>query len=238
MLDFLALATECAPTVAPQTMAAVVSVESTFNPYAIGVVGGRLARQPDNKDEAIATAKQLAADGWNFSLGVAQVNRHNLPKYNIGYAEAFDPCKNMQVGSKILEDCYIRASKLMHDPQAALQASFSCYYSGNFTRGFKPDKAGEPSYVEKVLASAGTETQAQAIQVVPSIKTTNGVKPQYDKAAPADAPVSLTATPAQPTLPPADNAPVLLQQSPNVDNQNQQIPQPEPTNLPDRVVVF
>ncbi|HBN8308897.1 TPA: transglycosylase SLT domain-containing protein [Pseudomonas aeruginosa] len=49
MLDFMALAQQCAPTVAPQTMAAVVQVESSFNPYAIGVVGGRLQRQPNTK---------------------------------------------------------------------------------------------------------------------------------------------------------------------------------------------
>ncbi|MGP5829257.1 transglycosylase SLT domain-containing protein [Pseudomonas aeruginosa] len=49
MLDFMVLAQQCAPTVAPQTMAAVVQVESSFNPYAIGVVGGRLQRQPKSQ---------------------------------------------------------------------------------------------------------------------------------------------------------------------------------------------
>ncbi|MBD3991081.1 transglycosylase SLT domain-containing protein, partial [Xanthomonas citri pv. citri] len=48
MLEFMDLAQQCAPTVAPQTMAALVQVESGFNPYAIGVVDGRLARQPVN----------------------------------------------------------------------------------------------------------------------------------------------------------------------------------------------
>ena len=56
MLDLLALAQECAPNVAPQTMAAIVSVESSKNPYAIGVVGGRLERQPKSHQEAVATA--------------------------------------------------------------------------------------------------------------------------------------------------------------------------------------
>lgn len=169
MLEFLALAQECAPTVAPQTMAAVVNVESSYNPYAIGVVGGRLARQPKSREEAVATAQQLESDGWNFSLGVAQVNRYNLPKYQITYEQAFDACTSLRVGSKILEDCYVRASKRTPEPQAALHAAFSCYYSGNFTRGFKPDVAGKPSYVQKVLASAGV--QPQAIPVVPSIQT-------------------------------------------------------------------
>lgn len=236
MLDFLALALECAPTVAPQTMAAVVSVESTFNPYAIGVVGGRLARQPKNQDEAVATARQLASDGWNFSLGVAQVNRYNLPKYNIGYAEAFDACTSLRVGSKILEDCYVRASKGTPDQQAALQKAFSCYYSGNFTRGFKPDKVGEPSYVQKVLANAGIEPKA--IAVVPSIKTGNGAKPQFDKAA-GEAPVPLTATPAQPAQPPSDNSPVLLESvKPANTNSGTQTPKTEAAEKPNSVLVF
>lgn len=211
MLEFLALAQECAPTVAPQTMAAVVKVESSYNPFAIGVVGGRLARQPASREEAVATARQLASDGWNFSLGVAQVNRHNLPKYQIDYEQAFDACTNLRVGSKILEDCFVRASKRTPEPQAALQAAFSCYYSGNFTRGFKPDAVGKPSYVQKVLASAGVTPQA--IPVVPSIQTGTGPKPQFDKAAGAAAPVALKVQPATPAAPaalPVDNAPVLL----------------------------
>lgn len=37
----------------------VVRVESSGNPYAIGIVGARLQRQPKNLTEAVATAKML-----------------------------------------------------------------------------------------------------------------------------------------------------------------------------------
>lgn len=207
MLEFFALAQECAPTVAPQTMAAIVNVESSYNPYAIGVVGGRLARQPKTREEAVATAKQLASDGWNFSVGVAQVNRYNLPKYQVSYDQAFDACTNLRVGSKILEDCYVRAAKQTTEPQAALHAAFSCYYSGNF----KPDVIGAPSYVQKVLASAGVPSKA--IPVVPSIKTGNGPKPQFDKAAGDASPITLKPQVTQPAASPSDHAPVLLRPS-------------------------
>lgn len=100
MLDFLALAQQCAPTVASQTMAAVVNVESRYNPYAIGVVGGHLARQPRNLNEAVATAQALQNAGWNFSVGVSQVNRYNLPKHGLSYGQAFEPCSNLRAGSK------------------------------------------------------------------------------------------------------------------------------------------
>lgn len=217
MLDLMMLAQECAPTVSPHTMAAVVSVESRQNPFAIGVVGGRLARQPASKAEAVATAHALAAGGWNFSLGIAQVNQANLPAYKLTYEQAFDACENMRVGSKILEDCYVRALKRTPDqPQTALQASFSCYYSGNFTRGFKPDKLGHPSYVQKIMAAAA------AIPVVPNVA---GQRPQFDKAAiaadakaaapSADAAAVETVAPVAKAAPfvPADHAPVVLPSS-------------------------
>ncbi|MEO6744504.1 MAG: lytic transglycosylase, partial [Caldimonas sp.] len=63
----LALAAACAPAVHPQTAQALVTAESSSNPHAIGVVGGQLERQPRTADEALATARQLQLDGWNFS---------------------------------------------------------------------------------------------------------------------------------------------------------------------------
>lgn len=198
MLELLAMLPQCAPTVAYETMAAIVSVESSKNPFAIGVVGGRLARQPRNLDEAVATARQLEADGWNFSVGVAQVNRYNLPKHALTYEKAFEPCASLRAGSKILEECYVRAKQRTPDPDKALQAAFSCYYSGNFTRGFKPDVAGKPSYVQKVWLAAGGD--AKAIPVVPSIRNASAKKPQATPAA-----SGTTAAPA-----PGENTPVLL----------------------------
>ena len=152
---FADMVAQCAPDVAPQTMAAIVRVESSHNPYAIGVVGGRLQRQPRTLGEAVATARQLEAQGRNFSMGLAQVNRHNLPKYKTSYEQVFDPCHNLRVGSLILKECYMRAADGTRTPQQALRAAFSCYYSGNFNRGFRPDKAGDISYVDKVLVAAG-----------------------------------------------------------------------------------
>ncbi len=150
-MDFPAMAQQCAPEVHRQTMAALARVESGFNPFAIGVVSGRLERQPANKAEAVATAQALEAAGMNFSVGVSQVNRYNLPKYGLSYEAAFDACQNLHVGALILKDCFDRAKPRFGDDQRALQAAFSCYYSGNFSTGFKQDFPGQPSYVQKVL---------------------------------------------------------------------------------------
>ena len=79
--DFLTLAARCAPRVDAHTLAALVSVESGYNPYAIGVVGARLVRQPASLDEALATVGNLTRLGYNFSLGLGQVNRYNLTRF-------------------------------------------------------------------------------------------------------------------------------------------------------------
>lgn len=151
-MDFFALSKHCAPTVDPETMAAIVKTESAFNPYAIGVVGGRLQRQPKNAFEATETIKYLINQNWNFSVGLAQVNHQHFSTYGLTPESAFDPCLNLKAGSKILEECYLRASKKIASKQQVLEAAFSCYYSGNFTRGFKLPVGGK-SYVQKVLIS-------------------------------------------------------------------------------------
>lgn len=123
-----------------EVMQHVVHVESSRNPYAIGVVGGYLARQPRTLDEALAAVRQLKEEGYNFSVGIAQVNRYNLTKYGLNtYAEAFDACPNLRAGSRILRECYDRAQDW--------GKAFSCYYSGNFSTGF------EHGYVQKIFAS-------------------------------------------------------------------------------------
>lgn len=128
----------------------VVSVESSFNPYAIGVVGGRLARQPANLSEALATVRMLESRGFNFSLGLAQVNRYNLARYGLAsYEQAFQACPNLQAGARILAECHGRSG---HD----WGKSFSCYYSGNFTTGFRE------GYVQKIYASMRRATPAAA----------------------------------------------------------------------------
>jgi len=127
--------------VPPEVMHHVVRVESSHNPYAIGVVGGHLVRQPKNLPEALATVRMLESRGFNFSLGVAQVNRYNLGKYGLNsYEKAFEACPNLQAGARILAECYGRSG-------GDWGKSFSCYYSGNFVTGYRH------GYVQKIYAS-------------------------------------------------------------------------------------
>jgi type IV secretion system protein VirB1 len=166
-LTFVALAQQCAPQVSPLTMAAIVRAESGFNLYAIGVVHGRLVRQPTSLDEAVATARALAAGGWNFSVGLAQVNRSNWPAYGLDEQNAFEPCRNLAAGAAILLGCFEAARRVRMDTradsQSALRASLSCYSSGNFLSGYRT------GYVQRLVNSARNPVPPATPVIVPPI---------------------------------------------------------------------
>lgn len=135
----------------------VVRVESSRNQFAIGVVGGHLVRQPKNLPEALSTVRMLEGRGYNFSIGLAQVNRYNLGKYGLdSYEKAFQVCPNLQAGSRILADCYSRSG-------GDWGKSFSCYYSGNFVTGYRH------GYVQKIYASMRGTTPAAAVDAATPI---------------------------------------------------------------------
>jgi type IV secretion system protein VirB1 len=173
MADFVAPDNECLRYAQAPIAQAMTFVESTFNPYAIGVVGGALVRQPRNKPEAVATALALKAAGWNYSMGCRQVNQSNLAKYGLDHNSVFDPRQNAMAGSAIYDECRTRAVAKFGEGDSSTRAALSCYYSGNFTRG-QQKEGNKASYVDKVLASLPSGSTPQvglAIPVVPKGKS-------------------------------------------------------------------
>lgn len=148
MIDFDTVSAQCAPYVAVSTLRAMASVESSFNPYAMGVVDGLLVRQPRNLLEAISTAKNLQTKNVKFSAGLVQIYVKNWPAYNLDAQTVFEPCANLRAAQGILSDCYRRATIQSSHPQVALRKAISCYYSNNFVTGFNH------GYVQKVVAAA------------------------------------------------------------------------------------
>lgn len=139
----------CGPLAVPEdVMAHVVHVESSRNPFAIGVVGGRLLRQPRSLDEAVATVRMLEERGYNYSVGLAQVNRINFARFGFDTPGAgFDLCNNLAAGATILSECLQRHDGRWGD-------AFSCYYSGNPRTGY------DHGYVQKVFAAMSATTEA------------------------------------------------------------------------------
>lgn len=176
----LGLFVQCSPDVAPETLSALIDVESSRNPYAIAVVYDKTTKeedklhfaQPQNEDEAMAIIAALETQPQthkSYSVGVMQVNSSNFGKYGINKSNLFNACKNIEAGAEIFKACYAQAKKNTPngDEQVLLRNAASCYYSGNEIRGYKTEKNGT-SYVDRINRSVAKNYK------VPAIKPLNG----------------------------------------------------------------
>jgi type IV secretion system protein VirB1 len=146
----LALAAQCAPSIAPETLLSVVQVESRFEPLAIGVNGApRITVAPTSIDEAVAKASALIVAGRNIDLGLAQINSKNLAWLGLSLGQVFEPCTNLRAAARILQDGYLRSDAVRVGEQAALKTALSYYNTGHPVRGFNN------GYVSKVTSAAG-----------------------------------------------------------------------------------
>lgn len=144
-LDLYTLAKQCSPQVAPITMVTLVKTESRGNPLALGLNGARLKFQPKTESQAIAWAKYLDKKGYNFDVGLGQVNIINIRKYKLTPEQLFNPCLNLKISADILTKNYIAARKTTSDPQLALRKALSAYNTGNQSGGF------QNGYINKIL---------------------------------------------------------------------------------------
>ncbi len=172
MLDTVTIQ-QCAPMVDQQLMMRVISVESSHNPYAIGVVNAHLQRQPQTLTEAKATAHFLENAGYNYSVGLAQINRSNFRRFNLNFNNVFDACTNLNAGGQILSECLNRASARGYQADATHKA-LSCYYSGQL------NSAVGTQYANKVLAKLSINTRpaknkAMQIRVITADEPENAV---------------------------------------------------------------
>jgi type IV secretion system protein VirB1 len=152
------LAQQCAPTVAPETLLAVVRAESDFDPLVVAVNGApRQVIHPANPAAAAMIATRLIAEGKSVDLGLGQINSRNLTPLGLTVADAFDPCRNLAASAQVLQAGYVRAAPVLGDEQAALRTAFSFYNTGDAARGFRN------GYVDRVGRAAA--------KVVPALRT-------------------------------------------------------------------
>jgi type IV secretion system protein VirB1 len=153
----VALAHQCAPSVAVETLVSVVYAESRFNPYAIGVnAKGVRAPDPVDRATAIAAARSLIAQGNNIDLGLGQINSANLRWLGLSVEDAFDPCRNLAASARVLSSNYLSVAQSSPTTEAAIATAMSMYNTGSRSRGFGN------GYVSRVYASSSI--------VVPAIR--------------------------------------------------------------------
>ncbi|MDO9711785.1 lytic transglycosylase domain-containing protein [Paracraurococcus lichenis] len=142
---FHALAAVCAPGVAPETLAAISRTESGLHVLAIGVNGqGGGTLLPATRDEAVAETRSLLRAGRSVDLGLMQINSRNLGWLGLTVEDAFDPCRNLAAGARLL-------------------TSLSAYNTGHPGRGIAN------GYVARVLAAGASnaERRLPALAVPP-----------------------------------------------------------------------
>jgi type IV secretion system protein VirB1 len=125
---------QCAPTVAPTTMAAVVRVESNGDPLALYINGLGAFHVPSVAAGA-ALVRQAIAAGYTVDIGLTGLNTRTLEKRHVSIEAAFDGCTNVGIGASELTEHYLAAVKRYGTGQMALEAALSAYNTGDFWRG-------------------------------------------------------------------------------------------------------
>jgi type IV secretion system protein VirB1 len=144
----LALASQCAPNVAPQTVVAIVQTESHGRPFALNVNGGSQPPAQADAASAAATAQRYIATGYSVDLGLGQINSRNMRWLGLTWDTVFDPCTNIAALGRVITQNY-NAAIPGRDPQSALRVALSLYNTGSTSRGFRN------GYVAKVVGNAG-----------------------------------------------------------------------------------
>lgn len=128
-IAFVDLAQTCAPVVASETLAGVVSLESRFAPFNIRINSGApLKRQPGTKAEAIEVATSLAVKRTDIQLGLGGIGLEELQRLNLSISDAFDPCLNLKATAALLDGYHRLAVKEGADPAQSEKVMLQSYY--------------------------------------------------------------------------------------------------------------
>lgn len=149
LASVVALAQQCAPSVAPETLVSVVHAESKFDTLAIGVnARGVRPEIPATPAAAARIARSLIAKGYNIDLGLGQINSANLRWLGLSVEDTFDPCRNLAAAARVLSSNFLDAARTLGSSDRAISVALSMYNTGNQARGFGN------GYVARVYASS------------------------------------------------------------------------------------
>jgi len=159
-LGFAMLASHCGSQVHIDTLAAVAQAESGMNTLAIRDNTTGRTSYPTSEAEAIEIATRLVmVEHHSLDLGLMQINTTHLGEFQMTISDAFDACKNIGAGERILVSTYKPGTG--EDEQDALDKALSRYNTGG------PERGVGNGYVRRVKVAAR--------QVVPAIRIESGL---------------------------------------------------------------
>jgi type IV secretion system protein VirB1 len=138
---------QCAPQVNPDTLAAIIRVESGGDALVLHDNSNGRTYHPKTRAQAIQILTTLMATGARVDVGLGQVDTENFARYGLTAHNAFNVCRNIQVAGKILTVDYRLAKMTYPAGQPALYHTFELYNSGN--------TSGDAGYADRILAAAG-----------------------------------------------------------------------------------
>ena len=145
-MNAVVLMEQCAPQIAPVTLAAIVQQESGGNPLAVHDNTSGKSYAPTTVAEAAQLTRELIGQGHSVDIGLAQINSRNLPRLGLGVDQVLDPCANLHAAQTVLMEGWMRSGDL--------RATLSAYNTGKL-RG-----AVGMAYGEKVFGKAGVVVPA------------------------------------------------------------------------------
>jgi type IV secretion system protein VirB1 len=145
----------CAPRVAPRTALAIISVESSGKWWAVND-NDRTAPDFATPEAAIAYAERRVAEGGNIDLGLSQLNSSHLAEFHVTVREAFEPCTNVALGMKVLQDAWLQAQARYGNTRDALFHAFEAYNggAGSWTTANQALRARVDRYASEVWDTA------------------------------------------------------------------------------------
>ena len=151
-MDVLTLAAACGADVDPVTTAAIVKLESGYQPLVIRDNTLKLTLRARTPAEAVATVDTLTRRGHRLAIGLMQVTTPWAVRLNLPPAALLDACTNIGVGTWILTRNYRQCGSI---PRSAdrLSCALSAYWSGNGRTG--------GAYVNAVSAGAGSPLRVE-----------------------------------------------------------------------------
>jgi type IV secretion system protein VirB1 len=152
MLAIFDFYTACGPWVHPDTIAAIVAVESSGHPWAIGTP--HCAYFPRTRGEAARVLAMALQSESSVDIGLMQINSHWISRLHVAPEQLLDPCFNVRVGAAILAANFVDAARPGRTLLETLAAALSRFNSGTET--------GAISYAAKVLSVRVRSGQAPA----------------------------------------------------------------------------